>query len=403
MRHFFQHRSSIALIIACVALPALACDRNAAARQPVAVVIDTVDGIEHVRSSGEPKEIVLETVLEIGEGEQGGEPRPNEFAWVSSVSLGPDGHLYIADLGQHRMLAFDTTGALVRTIGRDGRGPGEFGTLYSIQWMGDTLTTMDLSNGRVGFFTRNGEWLTSRPARGRLVASPVTFRLYRVGGSEVYQFAYRMRDGITEPTWRHVTTADSVVEWLRGGPTFETPFPDKVVCTMGRGFSWFDHPYATRWLEHPAPGQRAYGARSDAYRIALSNAQGDTVRVVERNVEAARLNDSAWSAIDGRYQAWLAKDKDPTQCRPRDLTRPERKPHLEAIMVDVTGRLWVERNLENGTQWEIFDTAGRLTSRMRGFEYDRQRTVPWIGTHHIAWVTRDSLDVPRVHLARIKG
>jgi hypothetical protein len=71
-------------------------------------------------------------------------------------------------------------------------------------------------------------------------------------------------------------------------------------------------------------------------------------------------------------------------------------------MVDVEGRIWVERNLEVGTLWEIFDAEGRLVASLDGFSHDRQRTVPWLSDHHVLWVTRDSSDVPHVHAARIR-
>jgi hypothetical protein len=79
----------------------------------------------------------------------------------------------------------------------------------------------------------------------------------------------------------------------------------------------------------------------------------------------------------------------------------DRKPVIESLMVDVEGRIWVERNLVQGTVWGVFDASGRLVGALGGFEHDRLRTAPWLSDQYVAWVSRGQLDSPRVHWARI--
>jgi hypothetical protein len=307
--------------------------------------------------------------------------------------------VYVADLGNDRIAVFDTLGVRRDVIGREGRGPGEFQSLYSIAWIGDHLATLDLGNGRLDLRSASGVWQVPRPAPGRLVASPVTYRLYQVGPDELYQWAYRLVDDLLEPTWRGHDRDSAVAEWPRLIDDPLAPFPDKVVCTMGRGFSWFDHPYVPRALAHPARGNRSIAAITSAYRLAVVTADYDTLRIIERDVEPPRLTDTEWTRLAGRFDEWL-DDKDVSACQPKSLERPLHKPFIESLMVGIDGRIWVERNLDEGTVWEVFDDRGRLIGSIDGFEHDRQRTVPWLGEHHIAWVSRGPLDVPRVHVAR---
>ena len=42
-----------------------------------------------------------------------------------AITMGPEGNLWVADTGNHRIQVFDSGGAPVRTIGRRGIGPGE--------------------------------------------------------------------------------------------------------------------------------------------------------------------------------------------------------------------------------------------------------------------------------------
>jgi NHL repeat len=384
----------------CILFAGCGGDAAVPTRTPVTVVVDTVNGVERVTSSGGVDAWALRPIVDIGsEGGTDG-PADDEFAWVSSVSIGPDGLIYIADLGNHRIVVFDTLGVLRATIGREGSGPGEFRSLYSIAWIGDNLATLDIGNGRFMMRSAVGEWQTPTVAPGRLVASPVDYRLYAVGADEVYQWAYHVVDGVIVPTWLRQRRDGPGEEWNRRLDAPESPFPEKVVCTRGRGFSWFDHPYATRALVHPAPGRRSYRAATDAYTIALVASNGDTVSIIRRAVEPARITDAEWAGIRARFDEWL-EDKNVAACKPPSLERPATKPPIVSLMVDVDGRLWVERNMETGTLWEIFDADGRVIASLPGFVYDRQRTVPWLSRDRIAWVTRGESDFPQVHVARI--
>jgi len=368
----------------------------------VTVVVDTVDGVEHVRSAGEAPRWTLEPVLRLGSGGGMEAPAPDEFAWVSSVALGPDGLLYVSDMQGRRIVAFDTTGALRATIGRSGRGPGEFGEVFSIAWMGDTLLAFDPANGRVGLFSRTGAWIGSWFATGaRLSASPAMVRLYQVGPHEVYEWMYRAGADGLDAIWRRHTSAGASDEWLQFGPRPPASIMGKIVCNLRSTYWWFDHPYAPRGFEHPAPGNRAWVATSDAYRIALRDSAGDTVRVVERTVEPPPLPDDEWARTADRFARWI-ETKGAARCDARSVERPRSKPYFESLMVDLQGRLWVERNLERGTRWEIFDDAGWLVGAVDGFGHYREGTVPWLGAAHVAWVSRDSLEVPHVHLARLR-
>ena len=128
-------------LAACLLLAAGGCHagmRDRAA-EPVTVTVDTVAGVEYVRSAGEAPRWMLDPILTLGRAGGTEAPAPDEFAWVSSVALGPDGLLYVSDMSSYHIVAFDTTGGVRATIGRNGKGPGEFGEVFSIAWMSDTL------------------------------------------------------------------------------------------------------------------------------------------------------------------------------------------------------------------------------------------------------------------------
>lgn len=101
---------------------------------------------------------VWETVATIRGDEHG-------LATVSDVAVLPTGELAIADAGEHRIAWFDSTGSLVRRVGRQGRGPGEFQMLNSLA-VSDrgTLLAYDTRLRRLTEFGTHGELLHTHGA-----------------------------------------------------------------------------------------------------------------------------------------------------------------------------------------------------------------------------------------------
>jgi hypothetical protein len=90
----------------------------------------------------------------------GSEDRANySLSIVGDVAIGPGGEIYVAQPQEKLLRQYDARGTFLRTIGRPGRGPGEFQDLGRIGWKGDTLWAADRDQYRVNFFTRAGRAL----------------------------------------------------------------------------------------------------------------------------------------------------------------------------------------------------------------------------------------------------
>src|SRR5688572_30567061 len=66
---------------------------------------------------------------------------------IGKVIIGPQLRLFVSQLDDLRVLVFDSSGALQASLGRPGRGPGEFQTVWSIGLVGDTLYASDVGLG----------------------------------------------------------------------------------------------------------------------------------------------------------------------------------------------------------------------------------------------------------------
>lgn len=88
----------------------------------------------------------------------GNEWDPNyQLYQVSGIALDSQSNLYVLDSGNHRIQKFDDEGNYLRTIGREGEGPGEFTRISSV-FIDDEDTIYVSDRRRIQIFSSAGEY-----------------------------------------------------------------------------------------------------------------------------------------------------------------------------------------------------------------------------------------------------
>ena len=360
---------------------------------------DTINDVIHVTNSGTPAAWQLTRVVSIGPESVTEEEAPDEFGGVTAVALGPGGTVFVADAVNSEIRVFGLDGSHIRTFGRAGEGPGEFGNIYSIAWVGDRLLTLDPRLGRIGEFSAEGEWLEQRRTAGSISGSPTFIRFFPVGPDEAFRFALSPDRG---SLWVGLDsrggTGDTVpILTLQG----DLPGMIKtIICEWDRGTGYYPHTVGAKFVQHPASGGVMYSAWGYFYRIAVTGADGDTLRVIERSLPAEPVTDEAWAAGSAEYDE--ARERWPdASCNPRGYTRPERNSFIEEIFVAPDGKLWVEVIRNAGNRWEFFDAEGRLLGSVPAVPH-KERTVPVFYADHLVTIRQDDLDLDHVDVWRLE-
>lgn len=356
------------------------------------VVVDTIAGVVHVRHGADATRWRAREVASIGSAEG-----PASFGRIVSLVADAEGNVYVADGQASEIRVFGSDGAHRRTFGRKGQGPGEFMSLYSLAWIGDSLAVLDPRSARISLLARSGEWL------GQIPHAPITgpdIRLHSVG-ADVYSFDVTgTPDGKSRRTWLR----------YRPGAIDTMPYPTQppgsvastILCPhpAGGGFSFFTNPFVAQPFQSPAPGKRVALVNGADYRIHLLGETGDTALVIEKQQAPVPITDAEWDEATQSHRDWAAKNPG-AKCDPVEFTRPSAKPAIRGIFFDDAGRLWVEAVTGTGHGFDLFDSRGVHLASIPSPA--RQRSVPpYVRGDRMYLVATDSLDVQSVKVFAIE-
>ena len=388
--------SRVPLLLAATLATACGQTASTAGGGDLATTFDTVAGVVHVTNTGTPPRWQLAPVVSIGPQSLTEQQTPAEFGSVNAVALGPDETVFVADAANHEIRVFGLDGAHVRTFGREGEGPGEFRSLYSLAWVGDRLLVFDPVGGRIGEFSGEGEWLGQRRTTAGLTGPPARIRLFPVGENEIFRFSLGGQwvgldsRGDTRDTVPILPVPENLAGQTEG-----------VFCTWEDGrIGFYGHAAAPKWVQHPGSGGVVYSAWGYSYRIAVTRGGSDTLRVIERTLPTEPISDEEWGAgsaeFDEAMERWPGGS-----CNPRAFDRPERASFINEIFVAPDGNLWVEVIRSAGNRWEFFDPEGRLLGSVPAVPY-KEGTVPVFRHGHLATIRQGDLDLDHVDVWRLE-
>lgn len=94
------------------------------------------------------------------------------LAQPHSVSEASNGVFAIADMSDKDIKLYNRNGQRVGTVGRAGEGPGEFTSLMSATFLGDSIFAYDFAQDRLSIFGASGQFARASGVRNEGVAAP---------------------------------------------------------------------------------------------------------------------------------------------------------------------------------------------------------------------------------------
>lgn len=88
-------------------------------------------------------------------------PEGTFFEGVVGIECDEEGFVYVCDYKANNIKKFDSSGIFIKTIGRQGQGPGEFNMPFMISIAKDRMIVWDMRNLRLCLYTTDGEFIKS--------------------------------------------------------------------------------------------------------------------------------------------------------------------------------------------------------------------------------------------------
>ena len=207
-------------------------------------------------------------------------PPAEEFTnELLSLSVGPHDQLFVLDFATSRIEVFSAIdGRHIRTISRQGRGPGEISEATALGWdEGSMLWDSEPFQGRFSQFDSAGNFIKTIPRNSRGTSSrtgklqfDTRGRLVEVGAGKGPTFlAFSPESGEVLESWKTIPR----VPPLPGMPPIMRMLPEAAL----EAYYALDPRSIWDWT----PDGTVWAARTDQYRILEIAPDGDTVKVVE--------------------------------------------------------------------------------------------------------------------------
>ena len=295
---------------------------------------------------------------------------PGELINPASMAVDGSGRVYVADQSPLVIKQYDSTGAFIRTIGREGEGPGEFRAAY-IAVRGNRLMVHDPRLQRTALFDTSGALVRSFHSVGIVWADRVELDAAQRAVLPVME---------QEPSDSEPGSVETYARFDSLGQPIDTIRVPRVtdehvwrILRNGRVSSVVSIPFApaTRAAFGPDSGV-IYGATSD-YSIVFGTGQGDTSRIVRKSWEPVPVSDSLRQRV---FQGVLsAMSQRLGEAAVADVFRlsdiPSTEPVWNNLQSDDQGNIWVLRMPPEGSYTiDLIDSTGR-----------------WLGTLPMPWRT----------------
>lgn len=374
-----------------------ACSSHDAGLKSHSSVTDTIPGgIVRVMSNGPTAwadtsgwKLVLERTIAPAGG------APGELLEPRWLILRDDGSLVVGDMDPPRFVYYDSAGDFVRTIGREGDGPGEFRSPHPAL-LGDTLIVHDPQQSRITLLTVADSFVRSFPSICCQFGPPAYVDrdgVITVQGSE------RAPDGTSLPQWVRFDLTGRRVDSL-----LQPRAVEPAVWTVTQSFPGGGTGSSTRYV--PLAPQNSITLLHDGTAV-FGRTDVPTFAVVKNAVDTVRLFGRSDVIPDraptGMRDSLFAEIMDRTD-RFKGVASlgdiPEVLPTWAAIYEDGRANLWVLTGGEGRpVRFDVYDPSGAFLGVVAS-PWRRAFATSWAGDR-VAVLDIGADDLPRIRIFKI--
>ncbi len=287
--------------------------------------VATEDGVKVVKNPSEP--LYGEFVFDLKEDLRlGGDPEKEASYFPKGASLTIDavGNLYVTDRGNNRVQMFDKTGAFVRTVGRQGQGPGEY-MFAGFVYIGEDGDIWVEGGPQWVVFSKDGLFL-----KNVLVSKSMRQKMLGPGGSFI---------GTTQPSAARGDPKHELIRVESDGKTFRTIAEFRGEISQAKRAISF-HSYSNSIAFAPVTlGSFVYGF-TDEYKIYVADFDGRTTLVMTKDEKPQSISGNEKNETRKNGVWGVTGSNNPEE----GIFFPDHRPYFSRLMADDAGRIYVFRS-----------------------------------------------------------
>ena len=343
-----------------------------------------------------------------------------QLIWsVVGLARLPDGRVAVLSSENQKLLIFEPSGELSRTIGRAGEGPGEFTRPEKLQFLPpDTLVVWDYHMTSIDYFDTAGTLVKERSV------DYARMREHDIWGEGM---RFPLRDGSfvstrtgqeteTEPPWSDCSPRRGWgIPVSRTGEPVGEPreYEDRARELVRIDTAYGAHSFAcAKVIAAGGDPPSVYVSRGDRNEIHQFSPDGVLLRIIRRTTDPLTVTAKARrTREDNIIKAYEERGWSYPEARLEEVRSVEVFPPFEGFTVDAEGYLWVSEYSDSETwlldQWSIFGPDGRWLGVLAvpGDQYMALfcgRITCWIDRDFLLVLVRDQFGVERVEAYRIR-
>ena len=338
------------------------------------------------------------------------------FGSVRSVHFDAQSTLHIFDSQAEHILVVGPDGSLIRTVGGEGEGPGEFSNVTTAIVARDGSYTV-LGFATIGLLEPDGEFvrrITLDPMTTGIVIANMALPDGRLLAGAIMRFGDDEDEEEGHPI--HIFSLDGTEpELLYTAWRLPDDDEDEISVTgsreSGRRVAWPAGRAFEPFLSYDllTDGRLAL-IDSIGYRVKLIGLDGSVTGTIERPIAPLPVSDAIMEAERDRYRESMARENETRSNSPiqvdregvEGLTFADEVPVLHGLQVDWEDRIWVERRGPTGDDDGPTDIVTSDGDYIGTLPPDGLRTPDAFGPGGLmAFIERDELDVPTVRVVRL--
>jgi hypothetical protein len=308
-------------------------------------------GIQVVRNPSEP--LYGEFSFDLKEDFRlGGDPEKEAYYFPKGavLSVGQEGDLLVADYGNRRVQMFDNEGVYIRTIGRQGQGPGEYMFPGGAHFDADGNIWVD-GGRQIVVFSKDGNFVRNVP----LITRTLMRKILRPGGSLI---------GTLQPQLASDGPKLELVKIEADGKASRTIAEFRNELSQAKEAIAFHH-YST-WIVFASVSADAvaYGFSGD-YKIFFADSEGKVSLILTKAEKLQAISDAEKDETREKGLFFQAGSNQ----KGMGVFFPDHRPCFAQFLADDAGRLYVLRvksilDKDALTSVDVFSREGIYLYRM---------------------------------------